>query len=45
VPAKNTTCCAFGGTRLDTLYITSADRAGVFAVVPGVTGLPEPRFG
>jgi len=45
VPAKNPTCCAFGGTRLDTLYITSADRAGVFALAPGVKGLAESRFG
>jgi len=45
VPAKNPTCCAFGGTRLDTLYITSADGAGLFAARPGVTGLLESRFG
>jgi L-arabinonolactonase len=45
VPAKNPTCCAFGGTRLDTLYITSADGAGLFASRPGVAGLPESRFG
>lgn len=45
VPAKNPTCCAFGGTRLDTLYITSADGAGLFATRPGVTGLLESRFG
>ena len=45
VPAKNPTCCAFGGTRLDTLYITSAHGAGLFAARPGVTGLLESRFG
>jgi len=45
VPAKNPTCCAFGGARLDTLYITSADRAGLFAIAPGVKGLAESRFG
>ena len=45
VPAKNPTCCTFGGERLDTLYITSADGAGLFALVPGVRGLPESRFG
>ena len=45
VPAKNPTCCCFGGASLDTLYITSADRAGVFALSPGVKGLPESRFG
>ncbi len=57
VPVSNPTCCAFGGSRLDTLFITSArQRLGpeqlakeplagsVFAVVPGVTGMPEPRF-
>jgi sugar lactone lactonase YvrE len=45
VPATNPTCCAFGGAKLDTLYITSADGAGVFAVAPGVKGLAESRFG
>jgi sugar lactone lactonase YvrE len=45
VPAKNPTCCCFGGRRLDTLYITSADGAGLFALLPGVGGLPEARFG
>jgi len=45
VPAKNPTCCAFGGARLDTLYITSAHGAGLFAVAPGVKGLAESRFG
>ena len=45
VPAKNPTCCCFGGERYDTLYITTADGAGVFAATPGVKGLPESRFG
>ena len=44
VPARAPTCCCFGGARLDTLYITSADGGGVFAFVPGVKGLPESRF-
>ena len=45
VPAKNPTCCCFGGEGYDTLYITTADGAGVFAATPGVKGLPESRFG
>jgi sugar lactone lactonase YvrE len=45
VPAKKPTCCAFGGTRLDTLYITSAEGAGLFSTRPGVAGLLESRFG
>jgi len=45
VPAKNPTCCCFGGARLETLYITSAERAGLFALEPGVRGLAESRFG
>ena len=45
VPAKNPTCCCFGGVRLETLYITTADGAGVFATEPGVKGLAESRFG
>jgi sugar lactone lactonase YvrE len=44
VPAKNPTCCCFGGTRLDTLFITTADAAGVFAARPGCTGMAEARF-
>jgi sugar lactone lactonase YvrE len=49
--------CAFGGTDLKTLFITTAyegmsntERAAeplagaVFAVRPGVSGLPEPKF-
>ncbi|PMZ74292.1 SMP-30/gluconolactonase/LRE family protein [Pseudomonas sp. FW305-70] len=54
VPVKKPTMCAFGGLRLDTLFVTSIrpgddhDRqslaGGVFALDPGVKGLPEPRF-
>ena len=44
VPAKEPTCCCFGGAQLDTLYVTSANGAGLFSVRPGVTGLPESRF-
>jgi hypothetical protein len=49
VPAQRVTSCAFGGTDLSTLYITSAreglsppsEHAGsLFALDPGVTGLP-----
>jgi len=54
VPVKKPTMCAFGGPRLDTLFVTSIrpgddhDRqslaGGVFALAPGVKGLPEPLF-
>ena len=44
IPAKEPTCCCFGGAALDTLYITTANGAGVFAINPGVKGLPESRF-
>jgi sugar lactone lactonase YvrE len=57
-PATNLTCCAFGGDKLDVLYVTSArillnaealaaqPMAGaLFAVHPGVRGLPEAAFG
>lgn len=54
VPVKKPTMCAFGGANLDTLYVTSirpggdlADQplaGGVFALDPGVQGLPEPTF-
>ena len=52
VPVKKPTMCAFGGSRLDTLFVTSIrdDQSeqslsgGVFALDPGVQGLPEPRF-
>ena len=54
VPVKKPTMCAFGGADLDTLFVTSirpagdlADQplaGGVFALSPGVKGLPEPRL-
>ncbi|WPN45010.1 MULTISPECIES: SMP-30/gluconolactonase/LRE family protein [unclassified Pseudomonas] len=54
VPVKKPTMCAFGGPRLDTLFVTSIRpgddhdpqslAGGVFAIDPGVKGLPEPRF-
>ncbi len=53
VPVKKPAMCAFGGTNLDTLFVTSIRPAGVdlsdqplagglFALHPGVCGLPEP---
>ena len=52
VPVKKPAMCAFGGAGLDTLFVTSirpagdlADQplaGGVFALNPGVKGLPEP---
>ncbi|WP_213939142.1 SMP-30/gluconolactonase/LRE family protein [Pseudomonas sp. dw_612] len=54
VPVKKPTMCAFGGSRLDTLFVTSIRlgddhdeqslAGGVFALNPGVKGLPEPLF-
>jgi sugar lactone lactonase YvrE len=54
VPVKKPTMCAFGGPKLDTLYVTSirpggdiSDQplaGGVFALRPGVRGLEEPAF-
>lgn len=54
VPVKKPTMCAFGGSRLDTLFVTSIRpgddhdeqslAGGVFALNPGVKGLPEPQF-
>ncbi|MNK88392.1 L-arabinolactonase [compost metagenome] len=54
VPVKKPTMCAFGGSRLDTLFVTSIRpgddhdeqslAGGVFALNPGVNGLPEPLF-
>ncbi|QHD07798.1 SMP-30/gluconolactonase/LRE family protein [Pseudomonas sp. R76] len=52
VPVKKPSMCAFGGSRLDTLFVTSIrdDQSeqslsgGVFALNPGVQGLPEPSF-
>jgi sugar lactone lactonase YvrE len=55
VPVKKPAMCAFGGASLDTLFVTSirpdgvdlSDQplaGGVFALRPGVCGLPEPQF-
>lgn len=55
VPVKKPAMCAFGGPGLDTLFVTSirpqgvdlSDQplaGGVFALTPGVRGLPEPVF-
>ena len=54
VPVKKPAMCAFGGADLDTLFVTSirpvgdtSDQplaGGVFALSPGVKGLPEPEF-
>lgn len=54
VPVKKPAMCAFGGANLDTLFVTSirpagdlADQplaGGVFALRPGVKGLPEPLW-
>lgn len=54
VPVKKPTMCAFGGTDLSTLFVTSirpdgdlSDQplaGGVFALQPGTKGLPEPMF-
>ncbi|WDY56224.1 SMP-30/gluconolactonase/LRE family protein [Pseudomonas sp. PSKL.D1] len=52
VPVKKPTMCAFGGARMDTLFVTSirpqgvdlSDQplaGGVFALDPGVTGIAE----
>jgi len=43
LPVPKPSMCAFGGTSLDTLYVTSIGGA-VFALRPGVQGLPEPEF-
>lgn len=54
LPVKKPTMCAFGGAGLDTLFVTSirpqgidlGDQplaGGVFALNPGVKGLPEPQ--
>jgi sugar lactone lactonase YvrE len=53
VPVKKPAMCAFGGPQLDTLYVTSirpggnlSDQplaGGVFALRPGIKGLPEPE--
>jgi sugar lactone lactonase YvrE len=55
VPVKKPAMCAFGGAQLDTLFVTSirpegidlSDQplaGGLFALRPGVCGLPEPLF-
>jgi len=55
VPVKKPAMCAFGGAQLDTLFVTSirpdgidlSDQplaGGLFALRPGVRGLPEPAF-
>ncbi|KEX89611.1 gluconolactonase [Pseudomonas putida] len=54
VPVKKPSMCAFGGSRLDTLFVTSIRpgddhdehslAGGVFALDPSVKGLPEPHF-
>ncbi|SDV46360.1 SMP-30/gluconolactonase/LRE family protein [Chitinasiproducens palmae] len=57
IGAPHVTCMAFGGPRLDTLYVTTSREAlapgetryphagGIFAAVPGYRGLPPARFG
>lgn len=56
IPVQRPTSCIFGGTHLDTLYVTSCAQAfgehkplpapagSVFAIHVGVKGLPEPAF-
>ena len=55
VPVKKPAMCTFGGANMDTLFVTSirpegidlSDQplaGGVFALYPGVRGLPEPAF-
>jgi len=55
VPVNKPAMCAFGGVNLDTLFVTSirpggvdlGDQplaGGVFALHPGVRGIPEPKF-
>ncbi|MET3249693.1 sugar lactone lactonase YvrE [Burkholderia sp. OAS925] len=52
VPAIKPAMCAFGGRDLDTLFVTSIRPAAgasehdghLFALRPGVSGLPEPEF-
>ncbi|MDR6448458.1 SMP-30/gluconolactonase/LRE family protein [Paraburkholderia sp. 22099] len=52
VPATKPAMCAFGGRELDTLFVTSIRPATgasehdghLFAVRPGVAGLPEPEY-
>ena len=56
LPFPKPSMCAFGGSTLDTLFITSISTkhdksngenkysGGLFAVNPGVSGIPEPNF-
>ena len=55
VPVKKPAMCAFGGAGLDTLFVTSIRQQGIdlsdqplagglFALRPGVCGLPEPMW-
>ena len=56
LPFPKPSMCAFGGSKLDTLIITSISTkhdksngekkyaGGLFAVNPGVSGIPEPNF-
>ncbi|MBG9387406.1 SMP-30/gluconolactonase/LRE family protein [Caenimonas aquaedulcis] len=55
LPVRKPAMCAFGGAQLDTLYVTSIRppdaeatgqplAGGVFALRPGVRGLPEPEY-
>jgi sugar lactone lactonase YvrE len=55
VPVNKPAMCAFGGVNLDTLFVTSIRPSGVdltdqplaggvFALHPGVRGIPEPKF-
>ena len=56
LPFPKPSMCAFGGSKLDTLYITSISTkddksngenkysGGLFAVNPRVSGIPEPNF-
>ncbi|MCY7387305.1 MAG: SMP-30/gluconolactonase/LRE family protein [Burkholderiales bacterium] len=57
LPVKKPSMCAFGGARLDTLYVTSIRpqnetdlidqplAGAVFALQPGIVGLAEAEFG
>ena len=51
LPAAKPSMCAFGGSRFDTLFVTTicpnpiGEHDGfVFALNPGVRGMPEPEF-
>ena len=52
VPVPKPSMCAFGGSQLDVLFVTSIQPAGtvsasdgaLFALDAGVRGLPEPSF-